>query len=55
MNLNIFDKRQMLICIDTVMNPARGLLGGPDAEEAERILRVKFRFTNNAISKLKDY
>jgi hypothetical protein len=54
MNMNLFDKRQMLICVDTVMNPNRGLLGGPDAEEAERILRTKFGFTDEAIAHLKD-
>lgn len=47
------DARQRAICIDTVRNPAMSLLGGPDAEEAERTLREKFDATDADIAKLK--
>jgi hypothetical protein len=39
---------------DTVKNPAKGMfLGGPSAEEAEKILKQKFGYTDAQIKKLK--
>ena len=51
---SIPDKHQEKICKDTVKNPAKGMfLGGPSAEEAEKILRKKFGYTDAQIKKLK--
>jgi hypothetical protein len=45
---------QHKIAVDTVKNPAKGLfLGGPNAQEAEEILRSKFKYTDDEIKKLK--
>ena len=52
--MTIFEKHQESICRDTVRNPAKGLfLGGPDAEEAEQILREQFNYTDKQIQRLK--
>jgi hypothetical protein len=52
--MNTFDKHELIICRDTVRNPAKGIfLGGPDAEEAEQILREKFNYTDEQIQHLK--
>lgn len=52
--MNTPDKHQERICRDTVKNPLKGLfLGGPSAEEAERILREKFGYNDQKIQKLK--
>lgn len=52
--LSVPDRHQKGICIDTVRNPLKGLLlGGPTAEEAERILRQKFGFDDHMIQGLK--
>ena len=50
---NVPDRHQLKILIDTVKNPAKGFLGGPDAEESEEILRTKFKYTDAEIEKLK--
>jgi hypothetical protein len=50
---DVADKHQLKILIDTVKNPMKGLLGGPDAKEAEHILRTKFKYTDAQIHKLK--
>lgn len=42
------------IARDTVKNPAKGLLGGPNASEAERILRTKYKYDDKRIAKLKE-
>jgi hypothetical protein len=48
------DKHQLKILKDTVKNPAKGMfLGGPSAEEAEKILKQKFGYTDAQIKKLK--
>ena len=48
------DQHQLRICMGTVKNPAKGLfLGGPSAEEAEKMLREKFGFSDNRIYGLK--
>jgi len=48
------DQHQLRICIDTVKNPMKGqFMGGPSAEEAEKILREKFKFGEGQIQKLK--
>ena len=52
--MNTFDKNQKRVCEDTVRNPAKGIfLGGPNAEEAEQILREKFNYTDKQIQHLK--
>ena len=51
--LSVPDKHQKKILIDTVKNPMKGMfLGGPNAEEAERILRTKFGYTDAKIKHL---
>lgn len=53
-NLSVPDKHQLRICKDTVKNPLKGVfLGGPNAEESEKILREKFGYTDKQINKLK--
>lgn len=48
------DQHQLKILKDTVTNPLKGkFLGGPTAEEAEKILKEKFDFTDKQIAKLK--
>lgn len=48
------DKHQLKILKDTVKNPAKGMfLGGPSAEEAEKILKQKFGYSDAQIKKLK--
>jgi len=51
--VDVANKHQKKICMDTVKNPAKGMLGGPSAKEAEKILRTKFKFTDAQIKKLK--
>ena len=52
--LSVPDKHQLKILKDTVKNPMKGkFLGGPSAEEAEKILRQKFGYTDSQIKKLK--
>lgn len=49
------DKHQEKILRDTVKNPMKGIfLGGPSAEEAEKILRTKFKYSDAQIKKLKN-
>ena len=51
---NVPDRHQLRVLIDTVKNPLKGaFLGGPSAEEAEQILRDKFRYTSAEIQRLK--
>ena len=50
----VADSHQLKILKDTVKNPSKGLfLGGPTAEEAEKILRSKFGFSDKQIQDLK--
>lgn len=52
--MNPADKNQLKILKDTVKNPAKGMfLGGPSAEEAEKILKQKFGYSDAQIKKLK--
>ncbi len=48
------DKNQKKIAIDTIMNPDKSLLGGLIPNEAEKILKTKFKFTDQMIKKLKE-
>ena len=43
---------QKKIAIDTVKNPNKSLLGGPSPEEAEKILKTKFKYMRKSIPKL---
>jgi len=53
-NLSVPDKHQLRVLKDTVKNPLKGVfLGGPSAEESEKILREKFGYSDNQINKLK--
>ena len=53
-NLSVPDKHQLRVLKDTVKNPLKGVfLGGPSAEESEKILRDKFGYTDKQISNLK--
>ena len=48
------DQHQLKILKDTVKNPMKGrILGGPSAEEAEKTLKDKFKFTDKQIANLK--
>jgi hypothetical protein len=52
--LDVPDKHQLRILIDNVKNPPKGkFLGGPSGEEAEEILRRKFKYTDKQIQRLK--
>jgi len=52
--LSVADAHQLRILKDTVRNPLKGrFLGGPSAEEAEDVLRSKFKFTSEQIRSLK--
>ena len=48
------DKHQEKICRDTVKNPSKSMIGGPDAKEAEKTLRSKFGYDDKKIAKLKE-
>lgn len=47
------EAHQHKIALDTVKNPAKGLLGGPTADEAEKTLMTKFKYTKDEIESLK--
>jgi hypothetical protein len=46
------DVYQHLICVDTVKNPNKALLGGVSYLEALQVLKTKFNYTDNDINKL---
>lgn len=48
------DAHQHRIALDTMRNPAKGLMGGPTAQEAEQMLRSKFKYSEEEIKKLKN-
>lgn len=52
---DVGDAHQKAIAIKTLKNPSLALLGGPTAEEAESILRKKFKYTDKQIAELKKY
>jgi hypothetical protein len=45
---------QKKIAIDTVKNPDKWLLGGPNVEEAEKVLKDRYGYTDDMIAKLKE-
>ena len=47
------EKHQLRVLLDTVKNPLKGMLGGPDAEEAEATLKSKFNYSDAEIKRLK--
>lgn len=52
---DIASKKQLGILIDTIKNPLKGkFLGGITADEAERVLKSKFKYTDAEIEKLKE-
>ena len=48
------DWHQHRISVDTVRNPAKEIMGGPSAAEAEDTLRTKFGYSDEEIQKLKE-
>lgn len=53
-SMSVADRHQHNIARDTVKNPLKGtFLGGPNAAEAEAMLRGKFGYSDSAISTLK--
>jgi hypothetical protein len=52
---DVGDAHQKAIAIKTLKHPSLALLGGPTAEEAESILRKKFKYTDKQIAELKKY
>jgi hypothetical protein len=50
-----FERHQLKVLLDTLKMPSAmaGVMGGPDAEEAEEILRDKFQYTDAEIRRLK--
>jgi len=53
-NIRFWDSRAKQVAIDTIKNPSKSLLGGPTAAEAEKVLKVKFGYTDAQIKKLKE-
>ena len=53
-NIRFGDSRAKQVAIDTIKNPSKGLLGGPTAAEAEKVLKVKFGYTDAQIKKLQE-
>ena len=53
-NIRFWDSRAKQVAIDTIKNPNKSLLGGPTAAEAEKVLKVKFGYTDAQIKKLKE-
>lgn len=53
--MNAIERHQLKVLTDTLKMPVElaGVMGGPDAEEAEKILRTKYRYTDAEIQKLK--
>lgn len=51
--LSVPDQHQHKIAVDTVKNPMKSFLGGPNAAQSENILRSKFGYTDSMINKLK--
>jgi hypothetical protein len=47
------DWNQHKIAVDTVRNPNKSFLGGMDSEEAEKILKTKFKYSQREVDKLK--
>jgi hypothetical protein len=49
------ERHQVKVLTDTLKMPVEmaGVMGGPDAEEAEQILRRKYQYTDSEISRLK--
>jgi hypothetical protein len=53
--MSVPDKHQHAIAVDTVKNPMKGFLGGPNAAQAEATLRNKFGYNDAAINRLKSW
>ena len=53
-NIRFWDSRAKQVAIDTIKNPNKSLLGGPTAAEAEKVLKVKFGYTDAQIKKLQE-
>ena len=53
-NIRFGDSRAKQVAIDTIKNPNKSLLGGPTSAEAEKVLKVKFGYTDAQIKKLQE-
>jgi len=51
--MDILDKHQLKILIDTVRNPDLWLLGGPNESQAIQILKTKFNYSDKKIEALR--
>ena len=52
--MNISDKHQLKILIDTVRNPNKWLLGGPNESQAVQILKTKFNYSDRKIKAIQE-
>ena len=50
--MSVPEKHEKKILRDTVANPNKALLGGPSYEEAKRVLRKKYGYTDEQLNKL---
>ncbi len=53
--MSVPDQHQHRIAVDTVKNPMKGFLGGPNAAQAEAILRNKYGYNDAAINRIKNW
>jgi hypothetical protein len=53
-NKDVPSKHQLKIAIDTVKNPNKSMLGGPSEQEAIKILKDKFKYSDEDIKKLQE-
>ena len=52
--MDITDKHQLKILVDTVRNPDRWLLGGPNESQAIQILKIKFNYSDKKIKAIQE-
>lgn len=52
--MDILDKHQLKILIDTVRNPNKWLLGGPNESQAVQILKTKFNYSDRKIKAIQE-
>ena len=48
----VYERHQLQISLSTVKNPLKVLLGGPSVDEAKRMLKEKFGYTDKEVSDL---
>ena len=52
--MDIADKHQLKILVDTVRNLDRWLLGGPNESQAIQILKTKFNYSDKKIKAIQE-